>query len=174
MIGLQGKDTDGDGVIDEYTVEAVSGLSGKIEIPGYVNEAPVKVITDLSSDGLNSSITAIIIKDGVETINSNAFAMTSALKEITIPASVTSVGANAFADTIGGGIFDFFGDGKVVTITYDGTWRNWIDKVCKSGWDSGLAKGSSVICKDENGNIITYKKTGNYSWFSGENYWKKQ
>jgi hypothetical protein len=133
----------------------------------------VRVITDLSSDGLNTSITAIIIKDGVETINSNAFAMTSSLKEVTIPASVTSVGSNAFANTIGGGIVDIFAGGKVVTITYDGTWRNWIDHVCASGWDGGLAKGSSVICKDENGNSVTYKKTGK-SWNSGENYWNKQ
>ncbi len=173
MIGLTGKDIDGDGIFDEYTVEAVSGLSGTIEIPGDINGAPVKVITDLSSDGLNSSITAVIIKDGVETINSNAFAMTSALKEVTIPASVTSVGSNAFANTLGGGFAELVGGGKVVTITYDGTWRNWIDNVCASGWDGGLAKGSSVICKDENGNSVTYKKTS-YSINSGENYWNKQ
>lgn len=169
MIGLRGRDTDGDGVIDEYTVEAVTGLSGKIEIPGYVNGVPVKVITDLSGDSVNSAITSIIIKDGVETINSEAFAMTSNLKEVTVPASVTSVGSNVFASGLGGGFTDLIGAGKVVTITYAGTWDQWLS-ICESGWDSGIAKNSKVICK---GDGSTYVKTGR-AWNTGANQWEKQ
>lgn len=169
MIGLTGKDIDGDGIFDEYTVEAVSGLSGKIEIPGDINGAPVRVITDLSSDGLNTSITAIIIKDGVETINSNAFAMTSALKEVTIPASVTSIGKNTFASDWGAIT------AKKVTINYAGTWEMW-KAACNTkesndtNWDSGLGNGSKVVCTD--GTYVLECSWGvrDHTWSD----WKKQ
>jgi hypothetical protein len=169
MIGLRGRDTDGDGVIDEYTVEAVTGLSGQIEIPGYVNGVPVKVITDLSGDSLNTSITSVVIKDGVETINSNAFAMTSGLKEVTIPTSVTSIGANAFSSGWGSVI------SKKVTIYYEGTWEMW-QAACNTAtstdtnWDSGLGDGSMVVCTDGTYVLDAGWLQSNHNWSD----WKKQ
>ena len=172
-IGLAaGPDENGDGRPDYYTVEAASGLSGEVTIPGYVNGVPVTVITDLSKDTLNTEITSVIIKDGVQEIGSQALAMTSSLKKVTIPASVTSIGSNAFASGIGGGFTDLFGVGKVVEITYAGTWEQWL-KICENGWDSGLAKDSTVICTSADGSKVTYKKTSR-AWNSGENEWEKQ
>ena len=125
------------------------------------------MITDLSSDWLNGEITSVIIEDGVKEIGSDAFAMTSGLKEVTVPASVTSVGSGAFANQFASGVGGIFGYEKKVAITYNGTWAEWLT-ICEGGWDKGLAKGSTVICDDG-----TYAKTEG-AWYSGDRYWKKQ
>lgn len=138
---LRGHDDDGDGRYDWYSVEAATGLSGEVTIPGNINGAPVSVITDLSNDTLNYKVMSVIIKDGVEKIGSKAFAMTSKLNYVEVPASVKSIGANAFSSVLGG-IAD-----KQVTIKYDGTWEDW-QKICAENWDSGLVNGSRVICTD--------------------------
>jgi hypothetical protein len=169
-IGLIPHDDDEDGRADYYTVEAVDGLSGVVTIPGYVNGAQVRVITDLCGGtfmGINTGITDVVIEEGVKEISSNSLALTTKLKTVQIPASVTKVGSNAFANTVGGSIIR-----KKVAITYAGTWRNWIDNVCESGWDSGLQSGSTVVCL-ENGILVTYQKTGN-AWENGESKWQKQ
>ena len=169
-IGLIPHDDDEDGRADYYTVEAVDGLSGVVTIPGYVNGAQVRVITDLCGGtfmGINTGITDVVIEEGVKEISSNSLALTTKLKTVQIPASVTKVGSNAFANTVGGSII-----GKTVAITYAGTWRNWIDNVCESGWDSGLQSGSTVVCL-ENGILVTYQKTGD-AWENGESKWQKQ
>ena len=171
-IGLTpGPDEDGDGRPDSYSVEAVSGLSGDIVIPGNVNGAPVKVITDLSSDWLNGNITSIEIKEGVETIEANAFAMTLGLKEVTVPSSVESVGANTFASNAGTFV------GKKVDIEYAGTWEQW-KSICKDNWDSGLANGSKVVCSDltyvlnetTTEGFLYQRPIANHDW----NDWQKQ
>ena len=166
-VALKGYDDDGDGRYDRYTVEAAAGLKGNVTIPGEVNDVPVTVITDLSSDWLNGEITSVIIEDGVKEIGSDAFAMTSGLKEVTVPASVTSVGSGAFANQFASGVGGIFGYEKKVAITYNGTWAEWLT-ICEGGWDKGLAKGSTVICDDG-----TYAKTEG-AWYSGDRYWKKQ
>ena len=140
-LGLSGYDDDGDGIYDRYTVEAASGLSGDIVIPGNINGVPVTVITDLSSDFVNGDITSIEIKDGVQEIGSEAFAMTSGLKEVTIPASVTSIGSNAFSSIAGALV------SKQITINYAGTWEQFQD-ACDENWERGLVTGTKVICAD--------------------------
>lgn len=155
-----------DGIVDYYRIDAVGALDANVKIPGYVNGIPVKVITDLAS-GLSGDVETIIIEDGVETINGQAFAWTPNLKKVSIPSSVTSVGSGAFANWIGSGLGGIFGYEKKPAITYDGTWEQWL-KICETGWDSGLSKGSTVIC--DNG---TYTKTGGVT-STGANAWAKQ
>lgn len=151
-------DEDGDGTTDYYRVDATANLEAEVIIPGYINGIPVAVITDLAS-GFAGNVETIIVEDGVETINKDAFAFTPNLKNVTIPLSVTSIGANTFSS--GWGILTQ----KQVTITYDGTWEQW-DQITENGWDDGLVAGSKVVCADG-----TYVKSGNI--FTGYE-WSKQ
>lgn len=141
-IGLTPHDTDGDGRPNYYTVESATGLADVIEIPGDVNGVPVTVITDLSSEWNNSKITSVIIKEGVEEIGANAFAMTSNLERVEIPASIEKIGANAFANTIGGSLIS-----KTITIKFAGTWEEF-QVACEEDWERGLATGTTVECSD--------------------------
>ena len=165
-IVLKGHDEDGDGRYDRYTVEKANGLSGTVTIPGDIYGIPVTVITDLSGDWVNAGVAEIIIKDGVQEIGSQAFAMTSRLKSITIPQSVTKIGANAFANTIGGSLIS-----KKPTITYNGTWEEWNSIEKASGWESGLATGTTVVCKDGTATLTasTFFGYGTYTWNFGAN-----
>lgn len=162
-LGLTPHDEDGDGRPEYYTVEAVSGLkgeNGKIEIPGDVNDVPVTVITDISSDWNNANISTVIIKEGVVEIAPKAFAMTSGLKTIEIPASVTSIGSNAFADTIGGALIS-----KTITIKFAGTWEEF-QAACKKNWERGLATGTKVVCTNGTATLkaTEYALYYDYKW----------
>jgi hypothetical protein len=138
-------------------------LSGSVTIPGYVNGVPVTVITDLSDDdNVNWNVSSITIKDGVQEIGSNAFALTAGLSEVVVPASVTKIGSNAFSSGWGAVT------AKKVTIKYDGTWSEW-QAVCggansDSGWDNGLGNDSKVECTDG-----TYVLSA--GWLDGDHAW---
>ena len=168
-INLKPHDTDGDGITDYYSVESASGLSGDVLVPGNVNGIPVTVITDLSSDWLNTQVTSIEIKEGVETIGANAFAATSGLKEVIVPLSVTSIGKNAFSSNWGSVI------SKNVTIKYAGTWEQW-QAACNTAtstdtdWDSGLGNGAKVVCTDGTYVLDTNWLDSDHKWSD----WKKQ
>lgn len=166
---VAGPDENDDGKPDYYTVESASDLSGEVTIPGEVNGAPVTVITDLSSDTVNWNVSSVIIKDGVQEIGSNAFAMTAGLSKVTVPASVTSIGANAFSSGWGSVTV------KQVEITYAGTWAQW-QAICNTetsddtNWDSGLGNGSKVVCTDGTYVLNTRWLDGDHTWED----WKKQ
>lgn len=164
-LGLEGIDQNGDGVVDYYQLNAVDSLPADVKIPGDINGIPVTIITDLAN-GLAGNVQTIVIEDGVEIINPDAFAWTPNLTYVKIPASVQSVGSGTFANSLGGGLSDIFGSGKIITIEYDGTWNEWLG-IAESGWDSGLAAGTRIVCTDG-----TYEKNGR-SWNTGTNYWKK-
>ena len=164
-LGLEGIDENEDGIVDYYQLNAVDSLPADVKIPGNINGIPVTIITDLAS-GLAGNVQTIVIEDGVEIINPDAFAWTPNLNYVKIPASIQSVGSGTFANSVGGGLTDLFGAGKKITIEYDGIWNEWL-AVAESGWDSGLAAGTRVICTDG-----TYEKTGR-SWNTGTDYWKK-
>ena len=165
-IRLEGHDDNGDGRYDRYTVEAAAGLNNVITIPGVVNGVPVTVITDLSSEWNNDGIKSIIIKEGVQEINSNAFAMTSSLKNVEIPASVTSIGANAFASTVGGTLIS-----KKLTITYHGTWEEWQNIQKAKNWERGLVTGTTVVCTNGTATLKAkeYVIYSDYTWTFVEN-----
>lgn len=167
QINLTPHDTDGDGRPNYYTVESATGLSGDVTIPGYVNGVQVAVITDLSGDWLNSGVTSIIIGEGVKEIRSDAFAMTSALAEVTIPSSVTKIGDAAFADPTASGLGGIFGYSKTPVITYNGTREDWDKVVAESNkngdeWEDGLSEGTTVVCDD--GTYTLTKKDGSLLW----------
>ena len=62
----------------------------------YSKSNPLSIAHHLYSDE-NTEITDLVIPNGVERINSNAFVGCSFLKSLTIPNSVTSIGENAFS-----------------------------------------------------------------------------
>ncbi len=163
-IGLTPHDTNNDGRADYYTIEAASGLSGDVVIPGDINGAPVTVITDLSDDMVNWNVSSVEIKDGVKEIGSNAFAMTAGLSKVIIPLSVEKIGSNAFSS--GWGALS----AKQVEIHYEGTWKQW-QAICNTtdstdtNWDSGLGNGSKVICGD--GTVHQLK----CDWLDGNHTW---
>lgn len=152
-------------IVTHYEVIGTSGLTGDITVPGTINGIPVAIVTDISSDTLNTGLNRIEFLPGVQEIGPNAMAMTSNLSEVVIPSSVHKIGSNAFANTLGGGLIN-----KTVDITFDGTWERW-KEITENGWDSGLGGGSRVICTDG-----TYQKSGGWGsgFQSGDQYWSKQ
>lgn len=158
-LNLTPVDTDGDGTVDEYQVDSAPGLSGTLEVPGYINGLPVAVIVDISDNGsvnglLGDGITTVIFNEGTTTIKSGALAYTADLKEVVIPSSVTTIESNAFSSGWGAVI------GKTVTITYDGTWEQF-QGIVKDRWANGLAEGSKVICTD---GVATRRSTWEAEW----------
>ena len=91
----------------EYTVEKVDvnkvkivscvDTKGKSEItlPNYIDKDRVVEIGE-SIFHKDSSITKIIIPEGIEVFDSNCFNSLSALKEVVFPPSIDNVGRNAF------------------------------------------------------------------------------
>lgn len=152
-------------VVTHYEVVGTAGLTGDITVPGMINGIPVAIVTDISSDTLNTGLNRIEFLPGVQEIGPNAMAMTSNLSEVVIPSTVNKIGANAFSTTLGGGLIN-----KTVDITFDGTWERW-KEITETGWDSGLGGGSRVICTDG-----TYQKSGGWGsgFQSGDQYWSKQ
>lgn len=142
-----------DGIIDYYRVDATTGLSGAVDVPGSVNGVPVLVVQDLcygeSITNLNTKLTKITFNEGTERIESKAIAYTTALTEVVLPRTLKYIGANAFASSLGsvGGIFDAK---QVITFTYNGTCAEWeaLDRASHEKWDYDLVKGSSVVCTD--------------------------
>ena len=100
----------------QYTVSngyaTITGFSNStttvVVVPAYINSFPVSTIGYGSKyvNGRNynpygafqdkTQIRTVIICDGIQTIEKNAFKNCNSMKEITIPNSVTSIGINAF------------------------------------------------------------------------------
>ena len=170
-LGLTGVDEDGDGRFEYYTVEAVdaANIGSDVTIPGNINGVPVKVITDLSG-GWASSVENVVIEEGVEEINAQAFGDTQNLKTVEIPSTVTKIDNSAFAGDWSN-IGSIVGYEKVLTITYNGTKADWDAVVANSNtdgnqWEDGLAEGTTVICTD--GTYTLTDKSGflsyTYTW----------
>ena len=151
------------GEVDYYKVEATSGLSGEVTIPGMIGGVPVTRVEDISSDTINTGLTKVIFLEGVEVIGANSMAMTSALGAVELPNSLKEIGSNAFASTWGGSLIS-----KDIEIIYNGTWEEWKNVNKANGWDSGLASGSTIVCKDGtatlsvSGGFLGYGAT--YTW----------
>lgn len=153
-LGLTGVDENGDGIIDYYTVEAVdaANIETNVEIPGIINGKPVKVITDLSS-GWASNVENVVIEEGVQEINNQAFGDTQKLKKVELPSTITKLGDSAFAGNLSNwgdafGIYD-----KPLEVIYNGTKAEWdalVENSNKDGnqWEDGLGEGAKVICID--------------------------
>lgn len=122
-------DTDGDGITDEYHVGGYSNPNGQdlVQIPDYVNGRPITAI------------------------NANAFSSYDGVHSVVIPSTVMTVGTNILA-TDWSGILD---KGETVTIYYQGTYADWVEKELRfpTGWDDGLGGSSRIFFLDENGKV---------------------
>ena len=99
-------------MVDGYTITITGyiGHGGAVIIPGTINGLPVTTI-DGNSFRDCTSITSVMIPDGVTSIGGKAFRGCTNLMSVTIPESVTSIGYMAFRDcsslyriTIPGGV----------------------------------------------------------------------
>ena len=84
----------GDGA--SYTVTGYKGTSTEVYIPSYYQGLPVSSIGDRAFEWC-SSLTSIVIPDGVTYIGELVFNGCSSLTSIVIPDSVTSIGEWAFS-----------------------------------------------------------------------------
>ncbi len=82
----------------QYSVTAIDpSTSGAISIPAKLGGLPVVGINDYAL-GSCSSITSVIIPDGVKFIGKSAFSGAIRLNSVIIPGSVTNIGESAFYD----------------------------------------------------------------------------
>lgn len=162
-MALNGVDEDGDGDIDYYIIETVSELSSEVTIPGYIyagsSAIPVKVVTDLTGSNWADDVQSIVVQEGVERIESGAFADTPSLQEVYLPNSLEYLGSSAFVNNGGLGFIGGLISYKTPEITYNGTRAEWNALIAKSAsnWDNNLGAGTTVVCLDG-----TYTLTGNY------------
>lgn len=85
-------DRDGGGVVITLCDTAATGV---LEIPDTIEGITVKVIAN-SAFARCTSLTGIVIPEGVTTLEKWAFYYCSALTDVTLPASLTTVGEGAF------------------------------------------------------------------------------
>lgn len=154
-LGLIGVDVDGDGIFEYFMVQGVAGdnIGKEVTIPGYINDAPVKIIKDFTQ-GWAQSLEHVIVQEGVEEINDKAFQQTKNLTTLELPTSITYIGANAFALNPGQE-----GKDKNLTIVYAGTKAQWDEIQKDTNWAKGLIL--TVVCTDATG---TKNKANKDDW----------
>ena len=174
-LNLKPVDKDGDGDVDYYSVEAMAQLDNNVIIPGYVyigsNEVPVKVVTDLTSSNWADNVTSIEIQEGVERIETGAFADTPSLKQVVLPNSLEYLGSSAFVNDGWLGNFGGLVNYKILEITYNGTRAEWDTLIENSAddWDNNLGTGTKIICED---GTYTLTQTGGSIFGKKEWVWK--
>lgn len=80
---------------DTIIITGYTGSDGEVTIPGIINFLPVTSIGD-SAFNFNSSLTTVVIPDGVRNIGSSAFLYCNNLASVAIPCGVTNIGSGAF------------------------------------------------------------------------------
>ncbi len=80
---------------DEIIITGYTGSDTKVVIPIMMNDLPVTEIGESTFSGC-SSLTEIVIPEGVTKIGERAFSLCRSLTEIKIPESVTEIGESAF------------------------------------------------------------------------------
>lgn len=78
------------------TITQFQGKNTVVEIPSVIDGYPVTQIGD-SVFKNNTTMTSVVISDGIESIGSSAFEGCTSLTEIKIPDSVTTIGDSAFS-----------------------------------------------------------------------------
>lgn len=146
-IGATGVDSDGDGYIDYYTIDAIADLPQDVVIPGSINGIPVEEITKLySGDGtdgkLNQTVQSIHLGEGIKIIREHALSATPNLSEVYLPSTLTTIEGNAFALNPGQE------KDKVVAMIYNGTKEQWDAVEKASDWAKALDVGTTVTCTD--------------------------
>lgn len=138
-------DSNGDGIIDYYQVEAVSVLDETTKIRGQFMGLQVKTVEKLYKNENNtdygSGVKVIEIGEGVENINRNALAYTSDLTTVKLPSTIKELGKNVFSR-------NYRDDIKKLNIEFNGTMAEWKAIAKHEDWHNGLADGTRVICTD--------------------------
>ena len=82
--------------IGDGAFRGCTGLSGTLTIGGELKSVDAGFFSSgaVAADGF----TAVVLRDGVETIGENAFASWASLASVTIPNSVTTIGDSAFTN----------------------------------------------------------------------------
>lgn len=89
------KDQEGFEVNNIGEISAYTGNAAEITIPSQVGETRVTGInTNVFKD--NTSITSVVISEGVSYIGGSAFEGCTSLRSVTLPASLTNIGSGAF------------------------------------------------------------------------------
>ena len=171
-LALTPVDSDGDGDIDYYQVDATENLSGNITVPGVLHSSngdiPVLVVDDLCAEDsifgdTNNELKKVTFLEGVEQINERALAYTTQLSEVVLPSSLKSIGVNAFASQAGQ-FGALIGAKQKITFTYNGTKADW-DAIEKApGWDDGLVAGSKIVCSDGYYTLSVSWLTESWTW----------
>ena len=81
----------------KITITDCNTTSQKVEIPTEINSVPVKYIGNNAFQGC-TTITEVVLPDGIERINLSAFSGCTSLTSINIPATVVNIGSGAFAN----------------------------------------------------------------------------
>ena len=83
-------------ICESQTVEIVrySGSDETVEIPGNIDRLPVTTIRKHAFAATN--VAEVIIPEGVETIETEAFAICDHLQRVTLPASLKKLGQGVF------------------------------------------------------------------------------
>ena len=84
-----------------------------------------------------SSLTNVVIPEGVTNIGSDTFYECRSLTSVVIPASVTSIGVSAF-----------WGCPNLTSITYNGTKAQWAAITKGSSWNYNVPTTTKVQCTD--------------------------
>ncbi len=127
---------EGYAVITGYT-----GSAGNITIPATIGEYTVIGIDDRAFFW-NTSLTSVIISNGIQSIGEEAFSCCSSLKSVTIPASVTVIDSEAFLSSF-----------KLTDINYSGTCAEWNKIDSRIGGNEEYSIYLVIHCSD--GNVLT-------------------
>lgn len=152
-------DSNNDGIIDYYQVEAVDTLDEEVRVPGYVGKIPVTLIKRITNvdgssdwDNFEEQVKVIIIEEGVVNLGEvgsntgNALAWTPNLKRVVLPSTIEWIGKNTFSRNIALGGFGRGDDKKTLTIEYNGTKEQWNAISKHEDWANGLLEGSIIQC----------------------------
>ena len=122
---------------DAATLVRYFGSDSKVDIPAELGGKPVTSIRG-AAFAYCSSLTKVIIPEGVTSIGKGAFGACSSLTEVTIPKSVTSIESYAFRDC-----------GALATVYYGGTQEDWDALKKNIGEDNDPLLNANIICKEK-------------------------
>lgn len=88
------------------------GNGGKVTVPAYIDGQPVKTIGEYAFYG--TDITDLVVSEGVECIEDEAFFYCTSLMTAQLPDSLESVGAGVFRDCMNLEIVNFAGDNSAL------------------------------------------------------------
>ena len=141
-------------IIDDETCR-ITGYIGKstvVKLPSVI-EGRVVIATATGAFRNNTTITAVIIGDGVQSIGALSFMGCTSLTKVVIPASVTSIGTNAFYNcpnivevaTPCNSCASTYFDESVLVLSH-GEAADWVVDKNATCTETGLKHGECSLC----------------------------